>query len=88
MKKYTFILSFRGGTYISQIHSKNIEVALIDWAKAININDIQYFGKASKIELIELMKDEQPILLKGLENVWCISGVLKVGHFVGYVVQS
>ena len=90
MKKFTFIMNFRGGTYISQVNAMNIDGALVDWAKNLNINDIQYFGPSSKLELIELMSQDYiyPVLIHGMENVWCMGGSLKMGTFLLNIVMS
>ncbi len=52
MKKYTFILDFKGGTYISQVLNVDITSALIVWAETLDIKPIKYIGASSKRELI------------------------------------
>jgi len=42
MNRYTFITEFRGGTYISQAESKDIESALLLWARNLDTKEIQY----------------------------------------------
>ncbi len=52
MDLYTFIMAFRGGTYISQVYADNVKSACFEWAKQLTVNDIKYFGPTAKRELI------------------------------------
>lgn len=88
MKKYTFILDFRGGTYISQVESKNIATALNSWARVLDTRSIKYWGQSAKAELINLLEYEEAKPLTGMDNVWCFSGILRVGFFIVNIVES
>ena len=88
MKKYTFILNLRGGTYISQVEEVDIKLAMFKWAKNIDTKSVQYLGQYTKNQIIELMEEEEPVLIEGMNNVWCICGRLKVGFFIANVVES
>ena len=88
MKQFTFILEFRGGTYISQVNTDTIQIALTKWADNLSIDSIQYFGIVSKKELQKLMRKEIPTLIHGMNNVWCISGILKSGFFITTIVAA
>ena len=81
-------MNFRGGIYVSQVYASGIHNAIYEWAKNIDINEVKYIGRSCKIELIKLMREEEPILLSGMDSVWCISGSLKTGHFIANVVMS
>lgn len=83
-------MNFRGGTYISQVNAMNIDGALTEWARNLNINEIQYFGSKSKLELFELISQEYvyPILIQGMESVWCMGGSLRMGFFLLNIVMS
>lgn len=87
MKQYTFIMEYRGGTYISQVNDANVKSALLNWAKGLNIREIQNMGILSKNELIKLTEEEdEPTLISGMNNVWCVSGTLKAGSFIVNIV--
>lgn len=79
--KYTFIMEYRGGTYVSQIVSnkENMQDVCIEWAETLDVTEIQHIGQKMKKKLIKEMKDEDntPALLKGLENVWFTHTLLK-----------
>ena len=83
---YTYILYFKGGTYISQVQANSLKESMSSWANNININDIQYFGKSAKSQLINQVVDDTAVLIRGLYNVWyagfLISGVYTSCHIV------
>ncbi len=76
MPFYTFILDYKGGTYVSQVESSSNKTACFNWAKGLNISEIYGFGKSGKEKLIEQMKTETPTLLNGLINVWFVSALI------------
>jgi hypothetical protein len=88
MRTYTIILTFREGVYVSQLKAEDVKSVIYLWAKSIDISEVKYMGQSSKNELIKLMSEEEPALLNGMENIWCISGILRTGFFLGYVVSS
>ena len=51
MHKYTFIMEFRVGKYISQATAPDVKTALIAWARNLNISTIQHLGEKGLLEL-------------------------------------
>lgn len=76
---YTFIMDYKGGTYISQTYAPNLTKACETWLESLNIDEIQGAGKKFKTELLIKVLDQEipPVLLQGLQNVWCISAVVE-----------
>ena len=70
MKKYTFIVEYRGGTYISQYVAFDLKIALSMW---VNHLDKRYFSTHKKQLLQEEISDIDffPVPVEGIENVWC-----------------
>jgi len=70
MKKYTFIVEYRGGTYISQYVAFDLKIALSMW---VNHLDKRYFSTHKKQLLQEEIPDIDffPVPVEGIENVWC-----------------
>lgn len=71
MKKYTFIVDFRGGTYISQYEASRLIDAVLLFG-----NNINFTNKESEKKIIEpKLKNEDNSAQKidSVENVWCIS---------------
>ena len=85
---FTFIMDFRGGIYVSQVKSKQLTDAIIEWGGNLNLDEIKHLGPAGKAEIVELLKEEEPILLKGLTNVWCLSFSIKQGFAIVNVVRT
>lgn len=88
MKVYTFIMEFRGGTYISQVSSNSLKNSVQNWAQNLNINEINFFDQQSQKELVELVVDNKPIGISGLLNIWCLSLSLKRGFVLITIVQT
>lgn len=81
-------MDYRGGTYISQINSSSLDLACIDWASNLEVEEIEDFGKSNKEKLIKQMKSESPVLLNGLINAWCVSAFLYKGMLLINIVQT
>ncbi len=77
MLKFTFIFEYNGGTYINQISALTLIDAIRNWADEIG-PEIPNFKSREKQQLNNEIKIENPSLLSGLENVWCM--VLKIGN--------
>ncbi len=77
MPFYTFIMEFKGGTYISQVNSDSAKNACINWAENLEISKIHRFGKSSKEILIAEIKQEDSVSVNGVKNVWCVSVLIR-----------
>ncbi|MBJ2156632.1 hypothetical protein [Variovorax sp. IB41] len=86
MSLYTFVLEFEGGTYVSQAEAVSVELAPSAWAEGIAPGTIRGMADASVRELREAIAEEVPVQLDGLQEVWCIStlvrGRMALVHFV------
>ncbi len=73
MSFYTVVFEYRGGTYGSQVHAADEHEAFVYWASQLRFDEIQYFDENLKTQLMNDTKDDehQPILLSGLNRVWC-----------------
>jgi hypothetical protein len=78
MKKYTFILEFKKGTYISQYYSNNLYAAITMWTKNLKIEDIEGMT-LEKYEILcsKSLNNERPTQIQGLNGVWCMFFSLK-----------
>ena len=70
MKKFTFIAEFRGGTYITQYNTVDILEALSIWVESL---DNSIYPQRIIHKLQKAIANEQPIPIKGVDNVWCCS---------------
>jgi hypothetical protein len=71
MALFTFIMDFQGGTYISQVNATSPESACIKWAENLETSEIPGLGSKGKNFIIEEVKKEPPVTLKGVSNSWC-----------------
>jgi hypothetical protein len=82
---YTFIMEFRGGTYVSQVESKSMNDACNKWANNIDVSAIKYFNEAIRKKLLlEITNEEdKPSKLKGLRNIF-YAGVI-LGRHIAHI---
>jgi hypothetical protein len=81
MKLYTFVMEYRGGTYVSQIYAEDRVKAKDEWISHLDYKQIRWLGLKSKTKLESEIKNENPVALDGLKNVWCL-----VAWLYGYMV--
>ena len=84
MELYTYIMEFRGGTYITQVISDNINNSVYNWIEQLEheVSEIKYIGKKTITELKQMLLNnfiEKPISLDRLSNVWYLGIYCKVG---------
>jgi len=70
LKLYTFIMDYEGGKYISQVHAEDESSAMIEWAKYLNIDQIEDMDEKHKSHLLKIIIDEKPITITGCTHVW------------------
>lgn len=69
---YTFILSFEGGTYISQVEAQHPKKAIRQWATQLEIQHIPNFTQAMKENLKKSVEHDDATAAEGVLNVWCL----------------
>ena len=72
---YTVILEYRGGTYISQIHSESPGAAVKKWSSTITDDNLAVWG-LDRADLV-LLSDDNPLPLENCMNIWCLTGSAK-----------
>ncbi|PLK44205.1 hypothetical protein [Emticicia sp. TH156] len=88
MNTYTFIMEFRGGTYISQINANNLKQGLIDWCKNLDVSEIKYLGEKNKGDLLSIIDSEIPTPINTVKNVWHFSIGIKAGFLMVNIVKT
>jgi hypothetical protein len=74
---FTFVVDYKGGTYVSQVPARTVCDAIAAWTRVANwqamrIRVSESFAKRLERELGE----DTPVLIEGMTNVWCISPLL------------
>ena len=84
-ERYTLILDYRGGTYLSQIMATSIQDVQNRVNEAIGWDLIAPKPTHRKIEVLD---DIPPTPIEGLENVWCLSGTIGRSGAIIHVVKT
>lgn len=79
MPLYTFIMEYRGGTYIRQLRAATPRAAARAWAKRLDHGVVYGFGKAGKEQLVRAMHDGiyDPVPITGVKHTWCCSTLVR-----------
>ena len=85
---YTFLLEYKGGTYLSQIKAESPQNALTKWSESLSVTEIKGLGEKTKEQLIKDTKLEEPCLIEGMSNVWCATFVLANNLALLHYVQT
>jgi hypothetical protein len=83
---YTFILEFRGGTYVSQYRARSVSTALLRWS-ATEKQNLKSLDPAASRFLTKL-ESAEPVLLSGLRNVWCVTGYMPSTLALLHIVKT
>lgn len=71
---YTFILEYKGGTYVSQVHADNLCKAAVIWIQALPVGEIDGLTVAKRQEMEREIVDfaqKDFVPLDSCHNVWC-----------------
>jgi hypothetical protein len=85
---YTFLVEYRGGTYISQLPCDTLDKSISEWSKTLVAENIKYLGPLMKKEIAILLKDEEPVKIKGVNNVWLLMLCLKTGTMLIHIIKT
>lgn len=85
---FTFILQFRGGTYISQIEAPNAMMAKDQWARNLDEHSIEGMGSRIKASMIKSVAEDVPTPIAGMNDVWCLHGIASGRSFLVHFVRG
>lgn len=77
MPLYTFLMDFKGGTYIRQIEAPSPRQACVKWAQSLDTSNIEGLGIKGRTSLAEQMKDEELTPINETINTWCVSALIR-----------
>ncbi len=83
LKLYTFIMDYKGGTYVSQTHAKDHLEAKNIWAQSFNLLEVPGMNEQSREQLINEANKEELTPLDGLINAWYLC--VYFGNETGYI---
>ncbi len=87
---YSFIMDFRGGTYISQVKADAPQQAMINWANSLDYKQIKYLGQKNKQHIIETIEEEFDTLttISTVKNIWIFQLLLSTGFATIHFIQT
>ena len=83
---YTILLDYAGGTYVSQVPAQDVISVLPIWLDKLVDDDLRQWN-LGRMEL-KTATETAPILLDGLQNVWCVSSAGKFGLVLINIVAT
>lgn len=87
-KLFTFVLDFRGGTYLSQVWATSLNQACRKWVQQLDTKDIYGLDPKSIPRLMEQMLEEFPVTVNGVQNVWCMSALIRGQLALIHIIQT
>jgi len=88
MSLFTFVLDYRGGTYIQQVEAANEERAVEAWARVLNLDDIQGLTAKSRPMLQAKFLGQELAPVSGSKSVWCVSARLRGSLALVHVIRT
>lgn len=88
MSMFTFVLDYRGGTYISQVEALNVTEALGRWVDVVDLKHIYGLTNRSKAVFREGFLETRIVRVRGVVGVWSVSALVR-GKLAGvHVVET
>jgi len=87
MALFTAILEFDGGTYISQVRSASVRGAMSKYSSRL-VADKAIPNAAAKRSLAVALRQDNPISIADVHNVWCCSAVVGKKFALLNIVQT
>jgi len=76
MPLFTVLLEVDGGTYIAQLRSASVRGAITKYAAEV-VKGIEVGTLSFRKRLSNELRDEAPVAIHGVRNVWCCSASIK-----------
>ena len=90
MNLYTYILEFRGGTYIAQVYAHTIEKSVPKWIEKLKSKQciVPFLGLKSISTIENNINSEKIIKINGSQNIWCFAFQIKQGFGLVHIVKT
>jgi hypothetical protein len=70
---FTFVLDYKGGTYLSQVLASSLADAAQKWVSTRTSEELNTWSLEPQ-DLAALADADRPVAIQGCHNVWCMSG--------------
>lgn len=88
MALYTFIMSYRGGTYIAQVNAATLQKAKQKWLAVLEVDAVKHLGVKMKEELDKEITNDSNIAINNTTNVWINCASIKGGFVIVHIIKT
>lgn len=88
MALFTFIMDYRGGTYISQVNANSLNKAKEKWVMQIKVTEVKDLGDKTMKQLVEELLEDDSVLIDGLKNIWHNLYLVKGGYITVHIIKT
>ena len=87
LRTYTFVLDYRGGTYIEQVRARDPDSAALEWARRLDLAAIGV-SEGWRDRLVSEVVEETAVPIIGVESTWCISPYIEQTMAIVHLVET
>ena len=88
MPLFTIVMEFKGGTYVSQIRAPSPEAALENWARGLEVKNIEGMTAGIKRQFVEWLPEARPTAVDGLKSTWSSGLVARADSALVHIVRT
>lgn len=88
MALFTFVLDYRGGTYIHQVKAGNVRSATSAWVDTVPLTEIPSLMALARATPRRQMLVAPPALVTGTRQVWCLGAILDRKLALAHIVET
>lgn len=88
MALFTFFLSYRGGTYISQVNASSSKTAPKEWADNLEEWAVPGLGAAGVKEIRDQIRQVVPVPIDRCKHVWSYTVIVRGNAPIIHFVQT
>jgi hypothetical protein len=85
---FTVLMEFKGGTYLSQIRAPSPDAALEEWARGLEVKNIEGMTAAIKRQFVEWLPEARPTAVAGLKSTWCSGFVARTSSALVHIFRT
>lgn len=90
---YTWVLAFRGGSYVDQVWAASVEESVFAWLKeqAEHPGEIAFLGTKTLREIERAFREDEagrPVPLNGMQHAWYVCVLSHMGALHIHIIQT
>jgi hypothetical protein len=88
MALFTILMEYKGGTYLTQIRAPSADAALEEWARGLEVKNIEGMTGAIKRQFVEWLPEARPAAVAGLKSTWCSGFVASTSSALVHIFRT